>query len=198
MEAATRVFLRHGFSDTSVDAIAAEAGVAKQTVFNQFGSKDGLFTEVIRATQRRIGAGMPEAMLAGFEEWLAASDDLAHDLRSYGREAVKRVLREEVLALRRLIIAEWDRRPDLLHEWARTRPVYEQVLARAIARQAERGTLEVANPLRAAHQLNVLLLEVATARSLFGRHRLSDAEIEEVVDSGIQLWMGCYASRAGR
>ena len=193
-----RPLLRLGFTDTSVDAIAAEAGVAKQTIYNHFGDKDRLFAEVVRAAQRRIGAELPEAVLAAFEESLGTSDDLSRDLRSYGREAVRGVLREDILALRRLIIAEWDRRPELLQQWARPGPVFEQVLARAVARQAERGTLEVDVPLRAAHQLNVLLLEVATARSLFGRRRLSDLDIGEIVDSGIQLWMGCYATRHPR
>uniref|UniRef100_UPI003A0FFCC8 TetR/AcrR family transcriptional regulator n=1 Tax=Frankia sp. Cr1 TaxID=3073931 RepID=UPI003A0FFCC8 len=32
IDAARRVFLCNGFTDTSVDAIAAEAGVSKQTI----------------------------------------------------------------------------------------------------------------------------------------------------------------------
>jgi TetR/AcrR family transcriptional regulator, mexJK operon transcriptional repressor len=47
--AAQRLFLRSGLRQTSMDAIAAEAGVAKQTVYRYYGSKDRLFVEALRS-----------------------------------------------------------------------------------------------------------------------------------------------------
>ena len=47
LKAATDSFLTHGYG-SSVDAIARRAGVAKQTVYHHFPSKDRLFKEVAR------------------------------------------------------------------------------------------------------------------------------------------------------
>ena len=48
LEAAQRHFNEHGLERASVDAIAAEAGVSKMTVYSNFGSKEGLFQAVVR------------------------------------------------------------------------------------------------------------------------------------------------------
>lgn len=45
--AAVAAFRAHGFEATSMDAIAASAGVSKRTVYNHFPSKDELFAEIL-------------------------------------------------------------------------------------------------------------------------------------------------------
>jgi TetR/AcrR family transcriptional regulator of autoinduction and epiphytic fitness len=45
--AAVEAFRAHGFEATSMDAIAAGAGVSKRTVYNHFPSKDELFAEIL-------------------------------------------------------------------------------------------------------------------------------------------------------
>jgi len=47
LEAAIDLFSEHGYAATSVDAIAAEAGVAKQTVYHHFGNKNALLEAAI-------------------------------------------------------------------------------------------------------------------------------------------------------
>src|SRR5690348_17437726 len=48
LEAAKRLFPQHGFEGTSMDAVAAEAGVSKLTVYSHFGGKEALFIETVR------------------------------------------------------------------------------------------------------------------------------------------------------
>jgi AcrR family transcriptional regulator len=50
MEAATAAFLRNGYLGTSVDEIAAAAGVSKPTVYKLFTDKERLFTEFALGT----------------------------------------------------------------------------------------------------------------------------------------------------
>src|SRR4029450_5467415 len=50
LAAANRCFGRHGFRKTSVEMIAAEAGVSKALVFAFFGHKDALYDAVIEQT----------------------------------------------------------------------------------------------------------------------------------------------------
>lgn len=46
--AATRLFCKEGIHATGIDRILAEAGAAKMTLYNQFGSKEGLVEVVLR------------------------------------------------------------------------------------------------------------------------------------------------------
>ena len=45
--AATDLFLEHGFASTSMDLVANQAGVSKQTVYSHFSNKDALFSAAI-------------------------------------------------------------------------------------------------------------------------------------------------------
>ena len=49
LAAAKALFISNAFAGTSMDAIAADAGVSKLTVYSHFGDKDNLFREVIRS-----------------------------------------------------------------------------------------------------------------------------------------------------
>lgn len=64
LSAASAVFAAKGFSGASLSEIAARAGVSKANIYHHFGSKRGLYLEVMRAACRRtVGflAGEDEA-----------------------------------------------------------------------------------------------------------------------------------------
>ena len=54
LDAAWTVFGRNGYTGTSLDAIAEEAGVSKPTLYIYFGSKEGLFEAVLADTSEDI------------------------------------------------------------------------------------------------------------------------------------------------
>src|SRR5947208_3105868 len=58
LEAARAHFYAHGLERASVDAIAADAGVSKMTVYSNFGSKEGLFEAVVRERTDRVMGGL--------------------------------------------------------------------------------------------------------------------------------------------
>ncbi|HEV8459305.1 MAG TPA: TetR/AcrR family transcriptional regulator [Gaiellaceae bacterium] len=201
VEAAKRVFLRRGYTEASVDAIASEAGVSKQTIYNHFGDKEQLFLTVIQTAQRDAeaearGAVGDDPGLTLVEDFLGESNDLDRDLRAFAQRSARFALREDIVALRRLVVAEAPNHPELVAEWGRRRPELELALARAIDRQSKRGVLDVPDAALAAHQFVLLILVEALMRSSFGAHTLSDAELEAIVDAGVEMWLRCY--RAAR
>jgi TetR/AcrR family transcriptional regulator, mexJK operon transcriptional repressor len=189
IDAAQRVFLAQGYAGTSVDAIAAAAGVSKQTIYNHFGDKESLFRAVVRAVYANLADDFHEE---GLEERLAASDDLRRDLRELGRRWVAVVLQEDVAALRRLVIAEQDRHPWLFDEWQQPRPALERALRGAISKQAERGALDVPDVGLAVDQLLLVVITAALTRSAYGRRHLTAAEAGQIVDAGVEMWLRCY------
>ena len=92
MEAARSHFYAHGLERASVDAIAADAGVSKMTIYSHFVSKEGLFEAVVRERTDRVVVGLAgvealdpkqpqKALLAIGEQFLALAreeDTLGH------------------------------------------------------------------------------------------------------------------------
>jgi AcrR family transcriptional regulator len=86
---AYELFTRHGLVAVGVDRIVAEAGVAKTTLYRQFGSKDGLAVAVLQrheelwtrrwlepeaARLAKPPGGSPLAIFDAFEEWFGQAD----------------------------------------------------------------------------------------------------------------------------
>jgi AcrR family transcriptional regulator len=64
VEAATRLFLEHGYHATSIGRIASEAGVAVQTIYNAVGSKRDVLSRVLdfAAAGERSPVPVPQFM----------------------------------------------------------------------------------------------------------------------------------------
>jgi len=190
-DAARRVFLEHGYTHTSVDAIAAEAGVSKQTIYNHFGDKAHLFRAVMHATVAETGAGMGPPP----GDDLAESDDLDRDLRRFGRQLARGVLAPDIAAIRRVLIAELDRHPELIEEWGTQGRELHRMLATAFARLNERGVVDVPDPMLAAQQLVLLTAGNAMTISRFGTDTPPSDALDKAVDDGVELWLRAYAVR---
>jgi TetR/AcrR family transcriptional repressor of mexJK operon len=190
MRAATAHFLRHGYLGARVDAIAAEAGVSKQTLYNHFGDKQRLF----RAVLQEAGGGAPFDL--DLVERVGDSDDLGADLLALGHDLVHGALDDEVAALRRLLVSEWDRMPaEIGADWARVGIRLLQTLTEAIERQRGRGLLDVHDAALAARQFVLLTATDAHTRALQGRRPLAEEEREQVVHDGVALWLRAYGPR---
>jgi TetR/AcrR family transcriptional repressor of mexJK operon len=97
LRAATAAFLTDGYR-SSVERIARRAGVAKQTVYSHFPSKDHLFEEVAREMAKRV--------LVELEPHADTRDDLRAALLRFALAYRERVLCDEGIAMFRTLVAE--------------------------------------------------------------------------------------------
>ena len=192
-EAATTLFLRRGYLGTSMEEIATLAGVSKQTVYTHFADKEQLFTDLIRGATDRVDDFLQHATAL-----LPGTDDLETDLRELARRYLAQVLHPELLQLRRLVIGEAGRFPDL------ARTYYEQAPARTLAglascflRLAERGLLRIDDPALAAGSFAYLVLGRPLDRAMFCGvdEALSPADRERQADEAVRVFLAAYGPR---
>lgn len=109
--AAQRLFLQHGYASASMDAIAAEADVAKQTLYRYYPSKEALFTDILR---QLLSAHLPAALTLDVAAVpLASRADLEAALLTFAQASLASALQPDSLALLRLIVAETPSVPHL-------------------------------------------------------------------------------------
>ncbi len=193
LEAATTVFLRKGYLGTSMDEIAALAGVSKQTVYKQFADKASLFSEIVSSTLDAASAPV-HAEVAHLED----SGDVEADLRDLARRQLAAVMQPRLLQLRRLVIAEGGRFPEL------GRTFYERGPGRTVAALAEafehlaaRGVLELEDPPLAAAHFNWLIMSAPMNRAmLLGEEETpAPAELDRYADGGVRVFLAAYGPR---
>ena len=107
LETATELFLRNGYLGTSMDEVASVAGVSKQTVYKHFADKEGLFQAIALATIDQVRGPFYDLVPS------LGNVDVEADLRALARGLVAIVMRPQLLQLRRLVIAEAGRFPEL-------------------------------------------------------------------------------------
>jgi TetR/AcrR family transcriptional repressor of mexJK operon len=192
LDAATDVFLKGGYLGTNVDAIAAGSGVSKQTVYKHFGSKEALFVEIVASMTSDAG----DLVVRETAE-PDASADLAAYLRAYAEKQLTVVLTPRLMQLRRLVIGEVSRFPDLARVLYERGPQREQARLRAMfERLAARGLLTMADPAVAASQFNWLIMADPLNRAmLLGDEAIPSPEAlrRHVVD-GVRVFLAAYAT----
>ncbi|MFY1577563.1 TetR/AcrR family transcriptional regulator [Verrucosispora sp. WMMD703] len=189
LDAALIEFLEHGYVAAGMDRIAARAGVSKVTVYAHFTDKHGLFEAVFTgaiAEAERAGSAYVEA--------LADSDDLPRDLRAFAREHIATVTAPHLLQLRRMLIGEAGRFPELARAWHRAAPERgHATLAAAITRLAERGLLRAPDPLLAAQYLNYLILSIPLNEAMFAvRVSFSEADLHRWADEAVRIFLAAH------
>ncbi len=102
---AERVFLELGFTDTTMQIVASRAGASKETLYRHFGSKEELFSEVVKARAERV--------FGGSEGELQLHGEPREVLMQLGFNLLRMILNEDPLCLFRIVVAEVARTPEL-------------------------------------------------------------------------------------
>jgi TetR/AcrR family transcriptional regulator, mexJK operon transcriptional repressor len=109
LEVATKLFVRDGYSATSLVDIAKGAGVATRTVYQHFGDKPAIFQEVIYARDIAATHAPPD---------IHAGEPLFETLMRTARFCVEVALSNRSVELMRLMVAERNRFPELMKKVA--------------------------------------------------------------------------------
>ena len=193
LDAAREAFLAHGFVGASMDEVAARARASKVTVYKHFADKQRLFVAVVTSAIEEA-----EDRSRTLVDRLAESTDVERDLRTFARRHVAVVTQPHLVRMRRMIIAEATRFPELARAWHRTGPERAHAtLARHLARLAQRGLLHVDDPLLAAQHLNYLVLSVPVNEAMFTGHDLpyTPEQLQRFADEAVRVFMAAYGAR---
>jgi AcrR family transcriptional regulator len=192
ISAATDVFLQHGYLGATTDEVAARASVSKQTLYKHFADKHTLFADVILDTTVNVVEGLADAVARRLEN----ADDVPAALHGLAEEWMSGLLQPDVLRLRRLVIAEADRFPEVGRAW------YDRgfgpalaILGDALQRLAARGFLRnLADPTLAAYQFAGLVMYQPMNQAMFaGTQDIpTAAELSRIAKSAVEVFLAAY------
>jgi TetR/AcrR family transcriptional regulator, mexJK operon transcriptional repressor len=145
LEVAERSFLEQGYANTSMSTIAAELGGSKTTLWTYFPSKEALFAAVLDSKIADFQARLDETLLpTGGPE---------ATLKRFGTIFLQKIIAPQSIALKRLIMAEADRFPNVCCSFAERGPDRVRArLSRWMEDEMTAGRLRAGDPLLAARQ----------------------------------------------
>lgn len=194
MAAAEEAFLAHGFTGTSMDEVATMAAVSKQTVYAHFRSKDVLFVEVVGGM---TGAAGDEVL----EQAADPVDDRPVEafLLDYADSLLDIVVTPRLMRLRRLVIGEVERFPDLarvLHERGPQRSIGR--LKAACEHYVAAGQLTLADARQAASFFNWLVMgePVNDAMLLGDAAAVDPARLRAHAREAVRIFLAAYGTDA--
>lgn len=184
--AALTLFLRDGYDRTSVDAIAAEAGVSKRTVYSHFGDKENLFLTAVRDTRDELRERIREIV-----EQTMTGDDAESALLACVRGIAQVSARSpERAAMIRLLVVTLPHFPEFQEVW-RQRSI-SPLLEAGLERLAKTAPLAIDDFEEAAGHLSALTIGQVNNRSIMGTIPLSEAETEAILTSGVAVFLRAY------
>ena len=185
LEAASELFLAHGFRGTSMDRIAEAAKVSKRTVYDHFPSKEDLFEAICQDILQQVEQ-MPRHSYS-------AGEPLDAQLRAIGNAFAQTICDPKFMKLSRVAISRYLRSAELA---ADTNRAYARLRRDMIAffKAGKRdGRLRIPNPERAAAQFAGLIKELAYWPELMaGAEPLSARERQVVVKAAVDMFLAHY------
>jgi TetR/AcrR family transcriptional regulator, mexJK operon transcriptional repressor len=198
VDAARTLFLRNGYAGTTMEEIAALAGLTKRTVYNNYGDKDALFREVVAdvlAYAESFARGLHEEFTVG-----VTAANLRATLDDLGRRLALGIVRLEVVALRRLLIGEARAFPALGAEYFERAPGQViEALASGFEHLGRRGLLRLPDARRAAAQFAYLVAGESLDRAMLVGTIPPKEQVVECAREGVETFLIRYGvERGGR
>lgn len=188
VRAAVEEFRTAGYEATSMDRIAAAAGVSKRTVYNHFPSKEELFALMLEQ--------LWESSEASIDVAYRADQPLDKQLKQLLTQKLALLADQRFIDLARVSMAE------IIHSPERAQGIVCRMGEKDSAETAwiraaiADGRLTKVDADFAAHQLHGLVKSFAFwPQVTLGQPPLALAERKRVVDSAVAMFLGCYQRR---
>jgi AcrR family transcriptional regulator len=156
LDAARGLFLDSGYDGVNLDQVGRAAGVSRQTVYNQFGSKDAVFRAVVDRHWEAIRTEVAAVSAPSLDSVTDAEDVL----RQFARSVLRFVNETDQIAFTRLVIAESRHLPWIAEAFYQAgKAPLVAAFAAVLAQLTERGLLACDRPEFAARQFMGLIQE---------------------------------------
>lgn len=185
MDAAARSFFHAGYAATSIEQVAADAGVSKVTIYNQFGDKRALFAEAVaRECERIRGNFSLEAMPQGA---------IRGRLIAIGEAIIAFLWRPEMFQFERRIAAETEQDPAIGAAFLEAGPRRMKAgFAAYLQHAAEAGELSIPDPELAAEQFVSMCKGMGDLERRFGAE-VSPQDHQRRIAGAVDVFLAAYA-----
>ncbi|MGC0272596.1 TetR/AcrR family transcriptional regulator [Pseudactinotalea sp. Z1739] len=189
LERAIDVFTAHGYVGTTTDQLAAAASVSKQTLYKEFGDKEGVFAALIQFACDQVDD--PFAPLVEQMHSIASADEAVELMAT---QFTRSIMSPYVQQLRRLVIAEATRFPHLgMLYWEEGFLRVANSVARCLSVLADRGLLDLPDAQLAAHHFAGMLLWIPGNQTMFAVSQpLDEPELIETITAGSKAFLRAY------
>ena len=191
--AAREVFEAKGYAAATLDDVIARSGGSRQTLYEQFGGKQGLFEAMVSDRCTKVFDSLPPEQIA--------TRPPEEVLEEIGIGFLTTVTSPKGLSLYRLVIAEGRHIPEVAQRFwtlgpARTRAL----LAEYFDRQVQRGTLQMPDTHAAAGYFIDMLPGTVRVQCLLGlRDPPTAGEIRQIVRDAVRHFLhGCRADHVSQ
>jgi AcrR family transcriptional regulator len=183
VSAARKLFLEAGYGATSMDKIAAEAGVSKRTVYSHFQNKENLFAAIMGDMCALISGDNPNEPIP-----VEAPEQI---LKHLGLHIMESVLEPEALDVFRVVLAESPIFPELGQAFWKAGPdVMKGFLVEYLLELDRRKVLKIKNAELSAFQFMGMIKWPYHMRVLFGAGNLpTRKEINESLDLAVSTFV---------
>ena len=185
---AERLFLKHGFTETTMQMIASEAGGSKETLYRHFASKEALFAELISARATTI---------AGPQSALASDQPPAKVLTELGLSLMHVISMRDSSSLLSIVVAETHRAPELAGIFYSRGPGATLERLTGYLRSAtRRGQLRCPDPQRAAKLFLGAVISHHHLHSLIGQpaKAVTKVEMRRHVSAAVEMFLSHFAA----
>ncbi|MBU5345115.1 TetR/AcrR family transcriptional regulator [Paenibacillus lautus] len=185
--AARDLFLSDGFDRSSVDAVAAKAGVSKRTVYDYYGDKQNLLLAVVEESSSAV----LDMIEQGISDHLWEFEDLEQALISFCEQIVASTNgSSDYMALIRLVMVEAANLPDSFFE--RLDNATEEGIIRRFTEFGQTGLLNVPDPEMATKHFAAL-----TFLLVFNQPRktgtFEEEQTKRIITEGVRVFLCAYA-----
>ena len=188
LQAAIDEFRGHGFEATTMDRVAATAGVSKRTVYNHFPSKDVLFAEILLQLWQKSAALVDVPY--------CPDRPLRDQLLELVRQKLAMLDDGNFVDLARVAIAETIHSPERARDMVARLEDKEEGVTRWIRAAQADGRLIALEPAFAAQLLQGMLKAFAFWPQItMGVPALSGEQQQQVAQSAVDMFLAYYATR---